>query len=214
MKTFITLILLCFCQILLANDETIINNLNPFESTRENRFGFMMGIYPSLKSSTDMTNYTFSYAKKLENFWIDSNLHITNGFARRLSANNPAATGLTDTMLADQKNTLTTFGIGIARETQYAQTLIPLNNLYELMAANLTYSIYKESLSGKNFSGPGLLAKFSLYKMFSEFYGAGLHFNYNLAVVKRSQENENETSSARTLTMGFLTVGFDLSIYL
>ncbi len=194
--------------------EDVINDLNPFESTRQNKLGFMLGVYPSLRSSTDTTNFTFSYSRKLENFWIDSNVLITNGLFRRLSANNAGATGATDFQLSEQKNSVTTFGLGIGRETQYAQTLIPLDDLYELTAANLTYNVYNEDLSNKTFTGPGLLAKFSLYKMFSEFYAAGVHFNYNLAVVKRSQEANTETSSRRSLTLGYLTVGFDLSLFL
>jgi hypothetical protein len=212
MKIF--LILFSFLIINTTYAEDVINDLNPFESTRQNRLGFMLGVYPSLKSSTDTTNFTFSYARKLENYWIDSNVLITNGLFRRLSANNAGATGASDFQLSEQKNSVTTFGLGIGRETQYAQTLIPLDDLYELTAANLTYNVYNEGLSNKTFTGPGLLAKFSLYKMFSEFYAAGVHFNYNLAVVKRAQDTNTETSSRRSLTLGYLTVGFDLSLFL
>lgn len=194
--------------------QEVINDLNPFESTRENRLGFMLGVHPSLRSSMDTTNFALSYARKFENFWIDSNVLITNGLFRRLSANNAGATGAADFQLSEQKNSVTTFGLGIGRETQYAQTLIPLDDLYELTAANLTYNVYNEGLSNKTFTGPGLLAKFSLYKMFSEFYAAGVHFNYNLAVVKRTQDTNTETSSRRSLTLGYLTVGFDLSLFL
>ena len=132
----------------------------------------------------------------------------------KFSSNNPTATGATDDDLAEQENSLTTFGVGIGRETRYAQTLLPFDDIYELMAANITYNSYKEDFSGKSFSGPGLLAKFSVYKRFNDYFSAGAHFNYNLAVVKRSEEFDGETSSARSLTLGFLTVGFDLSFYL
>ena len=139
---------------------------------------------------------------------------MNKGLFKKFSANNPTATGATDTQLEDQQNSLTTIGVGIARETRYAQTLLPLDDIYELMAANLTYNSYKEDFSGKSFSGPGLMAKFSVYKRFGDYFSAGAHFNYNLAVVKRAQDVDTETNSKRSLTLGFLTMGIDLSFYL
>lgn len=197
-----------------AREELILQKDDSFAPTHTNRFAVMLGLHPSLRSSADVTNVNLSYAKKLENFWIDTNLLITKGKFSRLSANNPSATLATDAQLADQSNTLITIGAGIGRETRYAQTLLPIEDLYELTAANLTYNSYKENLSGKSFSGPGILAKFSLYKKFNDYFSAGTHFNYTLAVVKRSQEFDTETSSQRSLTLGFLTVGIDLSFYL
>lgn len=197
-----------------AENELVINQESTFNPTHDNRFSLMLGLNPSLVKSQDMTNFTFSYGKKLDNYWVDANASLSNGLFRKFSANNPAATGASATQLENQKNSLTTLGIGIGRETRYAQTLLPFNDIYELMAANLTYNIYKEDFSGKSFSGPGILAKFSVYKRFNNYFSAGAHFNYNLAVVKRSQENDTENSSARSLTLGFLTVGVDLSFYL
>ena len=185
-----------------------------FNPTHENRFSFMLGVNPSLTKSGDMSNFTFSYARKMENFWLDSNVMMTKGMFNKFSANNPTATGATNAQLEEQENSLTTIGIGVGRETRYAQTLLPFNDIYELMAANLTYNMYKEDFSGKSFSGPGILAKFSVYKKFNDYFSAGTHFNYNLAVVKRSKEIDTETNSQRSLTLGFLTIGFDLSFYL
>lgn len=194
--------------------ELVINSESTFNPTHHNRFSFLLGVNPSLTKSGDMSNFTFSYAKKMDNYWIDSNFSMNKGLFSKFSANNASATAATDDQLIDQQNTLTTIGIGIGRETRYAQTLLPFDEIYELMAANLTYNSYKEDFSGKSFSGPGLLAKFSVYKRFGEYFSAGAHFNYNLAVVKRAQDNETETNSQRSLTLGFLTMGIDLSFYL
>lgn len=194
--------------------ELILNTDSTFNPTHENRFSFMMGVNPSLTKSADMSNFTFSFGKKMENYWIDTNFAMNKGLFKKFSANNQTATGATDEQLEEQENSLTTIGVGIGRETRYAQTLLPFNDIYELMAANLTYNSYKEDFSGKSFSGPGLLAKFSVYKRFNDYFSAGAHFNYNLAVVKRAQDNDTETNSQRSLTLGFLTMGIDLSFYL
>jgi len=194
--------------------ELILNTESTFNPTHENRFSFMAGVNPSLTKSGDMSNFTFSFGKKMDNYWLDTNFAMNKGLFKKFSANNASATGATDDQLEEQQNSLTTIGVGIGRETRYAQTLLPFNDIYELMAANLTYNSYKEDFSGKSFSGPGLLAKFSVYKRFNDYFSAGAHFNYNLAVVKRAQDNDTETNSQRSLTLGFLTMGIDLSFYL
>lgn len=197
-----------------SQDHLLNESETTFNPSHLNSFSAMIGFNSSLTKSADLSNFAFSYGRKMEDFWLDTNLLMTTGLFNKFSSNNPTATGATDEDLAEQKNTLTTIGVGIGRETRYAQTLLPLNDIYELMAANLTYNTYKEDFTGKSFSGPGLLAKFAVYKRFGDYFSAGAHFNYNLAVVKRAEEFEGETNSQRSLTLGFLTVGFNLSLYL
>ncbi|MBC7715010.1 MAG: hypothetical protein H7177_16810 [Rhizobacter sp.] len=213
--------LLLICSLIVSNNafaahdkgELVLNTESTYNPTHDNRFSFMAGFNSSLQKSSDLSNFAFSYAKQMDHFWIDSNVVFTKGLFREMSANNPKATGAMNDQIELQQNNLTTIGVGIGRETRYAQTLLPFDGIYELMAADLTYNSYKEDYSGKTFTGPGLLAKFSLYKRFNDYFSAGAHFNYNLAVVKRAKENE-ESSSDRSLTLGFLTIGFELSFFL
>lgn len=214
LTTSFTLSALFFSWAMAASPELVLNHETSFNPTHHNRFSFMLGFYPSASSASDITNFTFSYGRKMDTFWLDGNLLLTNGLFKRLSANNSQATGINNLEILEQKNTLTSIGFGIGRETRYAQTILPFNDLYEFMAANLTYNSYKEDFSGKTFTGPGILAKFSLTKKFNNYFSIGTHFNYNLAIVKRPIEIDTETSSARSLTLGFLTAGFDLNFYL
>lgn len=198
----------------LQASELVVRSESTFNPTHANRFSFMAGLNPSLTKSGDMSNFTFSYGRQTENYWIDTNLAINKGLFKKFSANNPKATLASDAELDEQQNSLTTFGVGIGRETRYSQSLLPIDDIYEMMSANLTYNSYKEDFSRYSFSGPGLLAKFSVYKRFNDYFSAGAHFNYNLAVVKRAQQVETESNSDRSLTIGFLTLGIDLSFYL
>lgn len=197
-----------------AAEEFVLRSEETFNPTYQNRFSLMMGVNPSLQKAADISNFNFSYAKKLESYWLDTNVHYTRGLFGKLTKNNATATGLSDAQLADTTSTLLTLGVGVAHETRYAQTLLPFTDIYELMAANLTYNVFNEPTSSKSFTGPGILAKFSVYKRFSDYFSAGTQFTYNLAVVKRAQDVETETSSVRSLTLSYLTVGFDLSFYL
>jgi hypothetical protein len=213
MKYFLNfLLLVSFISLIPAKtyavEELVLNSETSFNPSFENRFSFLLGV------DTDLRNMTFSFGKKINDYWLDTNLMITNGLFTKMTTNNQAATGLTNDQLVDTKNTLTTVGLGIGRETRYIQTLLPFNDLYELMAADLTYNIYKETASNQSFTGPGMIAKFSMYKRFSNYVSAGLSGTYNLAVVKRSANDDTEVSSNRSLTMSYVTIGFDLSFFL
>jgi hypothetical protein len=209
------ILLLClFCGIANAHDQLVLNTEPVFVPSLENRFGFTMGFNPSFSEASNLTNVTFSYAHLMTDYWFDTNVSFIKGLFDEMSANNQSATGATDLDLEEQKNTLISLGIGVGRETRYIQTLFPIDNISEMIAADLTYNIYKEDFSGETFYGPGMIAKYSANKRFSDYFSAGAHFNYNLSVVKRANKAEGETSSARSLTIGFVTVGFDISFYL
>lgn len=195
-------------------EELVINSEAAFIPSYHNRFSFMLGLNPNIQKAADVTNFTFSFAKKMEDYWLDTNLFYTSGLFSKLTTNNPSATTLSDEQLADTKSTHLSIGVGIGRETRYGQTLLPISEIYELMAANLTYNIFKEPTSTKSFTGPGMMAKFSVYKKFSDYVSFGTQFTYNLAVVKRAQDFDTESSSASSLTLSYLTIGFDLSFYL
>lgn len=219
MKKTMLLLLLAVLSTTLApsralGEELVINSEAAFIPSYHNRFTFMLGLNPNVQKAADVTNFTFSFAKKMEDYWLDTNLFYTSGLFSKLTTNNPSATTLSDEQLADTKSTHLSIGVGIGRETRYTQTLLPISEIYELMAANLTYNIFKEPTSTKSFTGPGMLAKFSVYKKFSDYVSAGTQFTYNLAVVKRAQDFDTESSSASSLTLSYLTIGFDLSFYL
>lgn len=212
LKIFITALLMINSAF--AVQDLVLNTEPVFNPTFVNRFSFLLGVNPSMTKATDVMNFNFSYAKKMDEFWFDTTFALTNGAFNKITTNNPAATGATNDQLYGQKSTLTTFGLGVAHESRYSQTLLPFDGLYEVMAADVTYNFYKETTSGKSFSGPGMIAKFSLFKKFNDYVSMGPQFLYNLAVVKRAQDVDTETSSARSLTMSYVTIGFDLSIYL
>lgn len=219
MKKTMLLLLLAILSTTLSpsqvqGEELVINSEAAFIPSYHNRFSFMLGLNPNIQKAADVTNFTFSFAKKMEDYWLDTNLFYTSGLFSKLTTNNPSATTLSDEQLADTKSTHLSIGVGIGRETRYSQTLLPISEIYEVMAANLTYNIFKEPTSTKSFTGPGMMAKFSVYKKFSDYVSFGTQFTYNLAVVKRAQDFDTESSSASSLTLSYLTIGFDLSFYL
>lgn len=214
-NNFLILVLLfTFSTRIFALDELILNSDPSFIPTFQSKFSFMLGLNPSLQKSAELSNLVFAYDRKIDDFWLDASFLITNGAFNKMTTNNPDATGLTNGETIDTKSTLTTFGVGIGRDFHYVKALLPYKGIYEFIAADLTYNIYKERASDKSFTGPGMMAKYSLFKKFSDYFSAGAALTYNLAVVKRSTEKSTENSSQQSLTMSFATIGFDLSFFL
>lgn len=218
-KNCLLLFIFIFTLILTMTSAFAVENLTlntepVFSPTFQNRVSFLIGLNPSLTKAGDVVNFNASYAKKMEDYWFDTTFIITSGAFNKMTTNNAAATGATDDALFDTKSTLTTFGLGVARESRYSQTLLPFDGMFEVISADITYNLYKETTTGKSFSGPGFIAKFSLFKKFSDYVSMGPQLLYNLAVVKRAQDSDTEMSSARSLTMSYVTIGFDLSFFL
>lgn len=188
---------------------------NPFVNTDKTRIGIFGGVHPNLTSNDRLLMLGISYARRYSSFWLDTTVAHTYGAFRRFSSNNPSATGAASLdELASEKNTNLTFGLGLGYESQYTSDFFSIPHFYEFIAADLTYNIYKEKFSGKTFTGPGLIAKFSSYKKFGNAASIGMHLNYALAMVKRSQDNDSEDSSERSLTLGTFVLGLDMSFYL
>ena len=179
-----------------------------------NRFSFMFGMNPNFVKPADVLNFAFAYSNKVDTYWLDAHVSITNGIFRKITTNNPAATGTSGDTIDKKRDNLTTFGFGFSKETRLSQDLFGSNSTYEISTAALTYNIFKEQTQSKSFTGPGVLAKFSLFKKANEYSSIGGLLSYHLAVVKRSKDYDNEPSSSTSLTLSHLTIGLDFSFFL
>jgi hypothetical protein len=205
---FITLIIYTFSASLFANEFKIRND-SEFNPSLANRFGFTAGANPNFQNLSAISNFNLSYARKRESYWLDFNLQIANGLFNKMTSNNPVATGLSNNQLIDTKASHVSLGIGMMLESNLTQNIFSVANVYETTTAYLTYNQYKVDSLTDSFNGPGIICKFSLLKRSSEFLSYGLNLNYLLAVVKAPVTN-TERSSSRSLTLSYLTLGFDL----
>lgn len=181
-----------------------------------NRFSALIGVNPDMTKTNENETLHLSYGlHKIENAWWDFNFTYSKGHFDKLTTNNPTATLLSSNQMAYSTTTSQmAFGAGLQYETHYIQTLMPFKDMYELIGASLTYNFLKDPQVSNTFSGPGMIAKYSVLKKLTNYISIGGNLIYNLAVVKRSQLNSTETSSSRSLTLSHLTLGFDFSFYL
>jgi hypothetical protein len=190
--------------------EMNLTKTNEYTNNFDNRASFQLGVNPSPTQITTINNLNFSYATKQNSYWLDFNFQVSSGLFRKMTQNNALATGLLDTNLINDRSTHSSLGFGAMLESQYSKTFFSVNDLYETSTAYLTYNIFKTNSVTNTFTGPGLMTKFSLCKKYSDLFSFGANLNYLFASVKRSSINVNETSSAQSLTLSYLTLGRDL----
>lgn len=201
----------------LKAEELVLHTEPKYINEYNNKYSMMLGLNPSMTKTNQLINLHFSYSRETEEkFWWDYNFSIIKGNFDKFTTNNASATKETNARMLENSNSSTQIlgGIGLLYRTEYSQSLIPVDSLYEIVGASLTYNVYKDSNSTKSFTGPGFIAKFSMLKKFADYLSFGGNIIYNLAVVKRGQDSDQETSSQRSLTLSHVTVGFDLSIFL
>jgi hypothetical protein len=180
-----------------------------FSPSFENILSFEAGMNPNALELNAISNLNFSYAKKRTNFWLDFNIQLTSGAFQKLTMNNVPATTQTNATLFNSPSTHSSYGIGGLIESNYSQTFFGREDLYEITQAFLTYNIFKTNMVNSTFTGPGLLAKFSVCKKFSDYISVGANLNYSLASVQRPILNATETTSNQSLTLSYITLGID-----
>lgn len=212
MKALIISILLIFTLPTFAEFE--LRSESTFESELKNRFHFSYGMKPSLGSSQDVNAITLSYGREWDkDFWLNGHFQSVGIKFRDLAQNNPSATNATDFDLEDQSEKLNILGAGFLYRSYYVAELLPFN-LYELTGASITYSTFKEKVGGESFKGPGIRAMYAVMKPIGDYTHIGVHFDYNLGSLKRDANDDNETSSQRSLTTSWMSFGFDISFFL
>ncbi len=214
MKQIILVIFLFTISISPVSAEFELKSESSFTPEFNNRFHLGFGLNPSLGRSQDIKAITLSYARQWDHeIWINGLFQSTGIKFKDLANNNQSATALTTDDLQEEAESITTLGIGLGHRSDYIALLLPLN-LYEYTEAYATYSTFNEKLSDKSFSGPGLKTKFTIIKPIGEYTHLGVHGEYNFTSYKRAQDNDDESSSERSLNASWMSVGFDLIFFL
>lgn len=190
-------------------NEYSIQSSSEYVPTLSNRLSLSAGINPNPRQMTSLNTLSASYAKKQSVYWFDFIFQNSTGIFQKMTMNNTAATQLPDNQLFDSSSSHTVLGAGLMLDTKYSSILFDSENWYETSSAYLTYNIFKNNSISKSFTGPGLSTKFTTCRKFTDLFSLGANINYLLASVKRSSVSAAETSSSQSLTISYLTIGFE-----
>lgn len=109
-------------------------------------------------------------------------------------------------------NSIMGAGLGMSYRFKLLLDFWNTEDVFETVDVFLNYLILKEKYIGHDYNGYGLTANYGLHKRSgtSFFYGGKL--SYNVASVTR-QAISNERKEDRSLTLGWLSVAFELGVF-
>jgi len=105
-------------------------------------------------------------------------------------------------------------GIGYGIRSHIFRDIFRANKSFETMSFSLSYDSLNEQVTGDIFNGLGFQIGLGLYKLLSSKIYYGLKADYHLSNLRRAPLNSLQTTSERSLTLSWLSLGINLSMYL
>ena len=115
--------------------------------------------------------------------------------------------------LLTSKERMFTLGTGIAHRSVLIQYFIDSQRFFDTAAAYATYNSLTENLTGKSYRGFGLRADYGIHRRLSSRFHVGGKMSYSLMSLKRPQNFDNESSDARSMTVQWIGLVLDLTLY-
>lgn len=112
----------------------------------------------------------------------------------------------------DAKNSILGLGLGVSYRFKLLLDFYPTEDVFETVDVFLNGIRFSESFANKTYSGYGLTTSYGLHKRSSTSFFYGGKFAYNLASVTRPAI-ANESKSNRSLSLGWLSVGFEFGFF-
>lgn len=178
----------------------------------QHRFGLQYHFNSDLKNPFEMATFEGNYAYRLGVAWLEFCAALTRGKYREMTRINNSIGGETEDQLEQTASNLS-IGGGLGYRTRYIRNLIKSDNIFETIAAYLTYNSFSDTNRSESYTGYGIKADFGVHKRTGARSHWGMKMSYNLATVRKSEEFEGQGSAARSLTLTWLTLGLDYSFY-
>ena len=104
-------------------------------------------------------------------------------------------------------------GAGLGYRTRIFANLLGERS-FENISFYLSYNIFSETFRNETYSGLGIKTHYGLYWRTSKRLHFGFKFSYDLMVLRKSAEDQNQRGSERSLTLSWPSVGLEIGMYL
>lgn len=180
------------------------------------RFSAIIRTNFNVQKMDGLRSFEAIYAKKMELFWAEFIVQKTTARYECLTKNNDNVSP-SNSDLEQSSSDLLTLGLGLSLRSAVVQDVLGdifnTDRFFETTAAALTYNRFNDTYRAATFSGPGFRADYGIhYRAYPSFH-MGPRFSYNLALVKKPAEGEGQTSTNRSLTLSWVSLGLDFSFY-
>ncbi len=112
----------------------------------------------------------------------------------------------------DAKNSLMGAGLGVGYRFKLLMDFMPTEDVFESIDVFLNYLTMNETFIERKYQGYGLTTNYGIHKRSGSKFFYGGKLGYNLATVTREAIG-TESKSNRSLSLGWLSVGFEMGIF-
>jgi hypothetical protein len=203
------------------NTDLGIKDQRQYTGQDSNRVSLAAHVSGDYEHISDILGFEFTYMRRTKRFnqiWYGFQLFQLNTFFDAITQNQTAQAGdnVNDESSfqrpGDTKNTVLAGGLGAGYRFKLLLDFLHTEDMFESIDVFVNYLHLDESFIDKTYAGYGITTSYGIHKRSgtSLFYGG--KFSYNMASVKREQIG-NENDSARSLSLGWLSLGFELGFF-
>lgn len=210
-------------------NESMIYNLNTdlgikdqrrYTGTDENRFSGAFHVSGDYEHINDILGVELSYMRRstrYNQFWYGAQLFRHNTYFDAITQN---STSNSTNVNAESrsvrpggtKNTVTATGIGMSYRFKLLLDFYPTEDVFESVEVFANAISLNESFISRTYKGYGLTTSYGIHKRSSTAFFYGGKFSYNVASVTR-EAIVNESKSDRSLSLGWLSLGFEMGFF-
>lgn len=166
-----------------------------------------------LRHLSEISGFEFIYGYEGDYSWFEFLVARTSVLYSAVTEINSSAPGVS-TEIEDQEDSLLSFGPGISYRSTMIQNLLNASSVTETTSVYVLYYLFNEDFQSKEFKGLGLRTDFTLnFPLVNKNTEFGWKFSYQIAPLKRAQEFDGESSSARTQLVSFMGMAFEFSYF-
>ena len=195
------------------NEQTGLMDEPWYSSDDRHILSFYGGGNANLKKVSRIAQLESSYSFKMDSVWPSVIFAHTAGKFSAFTTPNPAITPTFGEALLEADETLTTVGAGFSYHTRILTNLLG-EKCFEQTSFYVSYNIFTESFRNETFSGLGIKTNYGIYWRTSKRLHFGFKFSYDLMVLRKQAEFQNQRGSERSLTLSWPSVGLEIGMYL
>ena len=203
------------------NSDLGIKNQRKYTGTDHNKLAIAGHISSQYEHLDNLMGFEINYLRRSSSYdkiWWGAQFFSLNAKFDAITQNhNPGNSANTGSEAQNQRpngtdNSLMGAGLGMSYRFKLLLDFWNTEDVFETVDVFANYLMLNEKFIDKSYMGYGLTASYGLHKRSgtSFFYGGKL--SYNLASVTREAIN-GENRNNRSLTLGWLSLGFELGVF-
>lgn len=200
------------------NSDLGIRDQRKYTGTDRNRFSIAGHLSSDYEHFTNILGGEVAYMRRSQSFsqiWWGAQLFQHRTFFDAITTN-PRSGGPNSEAATPRpgnvKNTVMGFGPGVGYRFKLLTESLPSEEWFENIDVFINAIQLDETFVGKKYQGWGLTTNYGIHKRSSTSFFYGGKFSYNIASVTR-EAIADESKSERSLSLGWLSVAFELGFF-